>query len=368
MRILNALFVIVLLLVSSVDVQAAEKNEEVLKIGSILVLTGQGSAWGAASRNGIEMALERINAEGGLLGKKVECVYQDIQGDPKKSVLAFHELVSLEGIKMIIGPTWSTHGIPLIERAHKQKVLMISASVGLAKFNESSKFIFNTWPHDYVLSQNLADYVFNKGHRRVAVTGAEDIWVKEQTRVFSRRFKELGGEILFTTEPLPDNTDLKTIALRIKNLPNLDAIVSTSDGAVVGSLVAKALKELNVRLPMFSVTLDQIAIDTAQGGFENAVFLTSLTPDPEFQKEYEQRYKTTIDISADGSYDAVMMLAEAIKKTQTTDTEVLADYLNGIKTYDGVSGDLVSDGKGGFVKDFAIKRIVNGKPVDVNDS
>jgi len=62
------------------------------------------------------------------------------------------------------------------------------------------------------------------------------------------------------------------------------------------------------------------------------------------------------------------MLAEAIKKTQTTDTEVLADYLNGIKTYDGVSGNLVSDGKGGFVKDFAIKRIVNGKPVDVNDS
>src|SRR5262249_4216829 len=146
--------------------------------------------------------------------------------------------------------------------------------------------------------------------------------------------------------------------------PGVDAYVSTTDGVIIGSLVAKFMKELNVKLPMYSITLDQAAIDAAQGGFEGMHFLTSLTPSPEFKKLYEDRFHTPIDIGADSSYDVVMMIADAVRATKSTNPTVLAAELAKIKTYDGVSGKLTSDGKRGFTKPFALKVIVDGKPAD----
>ena len=90
-----------------------------------------------------------------------------------------------------------------------------------------------------------------------------------------------------------------------------------------------------------------------------------MTPSEEFKKAYESKYKTTIDIGADSAYDAVMMIAEAIRETKSTDSTVVAQYLGKLKEHNGVSGKLVSDGKRGFVKEFAVKKVVNGKPVDL---
>lgn len=333
-----------------------------IRIGSILILTGEGAATGNASKNGIEMAKDEINAGGGLLGRRLQVIFQDDQGDPKKSIAAFRQLTDSEGISLIIGPTWSNVGLPLIDLAAQKHTLMISPSLGVATFNESSEYLFNTWPHDDVLSRKLAQHVYAKGHRHVALVGAEQVWVKEQTEAFKKEFEQLGGKIVFLTEPLPGSTDLRSEALKIKNLKSVDALVSTTDGIIVGSLLAKALRDLRVTLPTYSITLDQTAIDAAQGGFEGMEFLTFLTPEPEFKRRYEARYKTTIDLGADSAYDAVMMLARAIRTTRSTDATILAKELATIRQYRGASGDLVSDGKRGFNKPFALKRISGGVP------
>ena len=334
-------------------------------IGSILILTGEGASWGTAARNGIDMALESVNQSGGLLGRKIVVDHQDDQGDPKKSIAAFRYLTEVKGVRIIIGTTWSTLGLPLADMAARRKVLMISPSLGMAKFNESSPFLFNTWPHDFVLAEKLADYIYARGRRRAALIGAEDVWVKEQTAAFKKRFESLGGSIALLTEPLPGTTDVKSEALKIKERPGVDAVVSTTDGVVVGSLVAKALKDLDVRLPIYSITVDQAAIDAAQGGFEGLEFLTFLTPRPEFKKSYEERFKTQIDIGADSAYDAVMMLAQAVRAAGSTDAARLAAQLSRVKEYDGVSGRLISDGRRGFTKDFAVKRVRAGRAEDL---
>jgi len=239
---------------------------------------------------------------------------------------------------------------------------MISPNLGVPHFNESSPFLFNTWPHDYILSEKLADFVYGKGHRSVALVGAEQVWVKEQSVAFKKRFEELGGKIAYFTEPLPGTQDLRTEAIKIKNTKDIDAFVSTSDGIVIGSLIAKALKELDVHLPMYTITLDQSAIDASHGGFNGLSFLTFLTPSSEFQKRYEDRYKTNIDIGADSAYDAVMMLAQAIRDSKSEDPETVAQYLSQIREYSGVSGELKSDGRRGFVKAYATKRVKGGRP------
>lgn len=360
MRILLSLITLAVLAVNC----GAETNHEPFKIGGILILTGEGASVGNASRNGALLAVEKINATGGLLGRPLEIDFQDDGGDPKTTLAAFRNLVDSKGVKFILGPTWSNTGEVVIEPADRKGILVFSPSLGMAKFNESSKFLFNTWPHDYLLSQSLAELVFRDGHRNVAMVGAEHVWVKEQTEAFRKRFEELGGKIGYIVEPAPGTTDLRSEALRIKNAPGIDAYVSTTDGVVVGSLVAKFLKEVGVHIPTYSITLDQSAIDASSGGFEGLKFLTSLTPTKQFQTEYEARFKVGIDIGADSAYDAVTMIADAIRQTKSFEPRVVAEHLSRITTYSGVSGELTSDGKRGFTKPFALKKVVDGKGVN----
>ena len=346
----------------------ATNNSEPIRIGSILILSSEGASWGIAEKNGIDMAIEKINSEGGINGHMLEVDYQDDQSDPKSSVSAFRNLVDGKGTSIIIGTTWSHVGLPLVELADQQKVLMISPSLGVKEFNEGSRFIFNTWPHDFILSRNLADYVYNKGHRKVVVIGAEQVWVKDQTKNFIERFKEIGGIIELVVEPDPTNKNVEPEALKLKTTiesSEADAIVSTTDGTLVGVLVAKKMRELGVTLPIYSITIDANVIEASQGAYEGMEFLTFLTPDEEFKAVYEKRYNKPIEIGADSAYDAAMLIAKAMKETNSTDTELLQEYLNGVKKYDGVSGRLIADGKGGFTKPYETKKVVNGTAVDI---
>lgn len=340
-----------------------------IRIGAILILSGEGSSWGLAEKYGIEMAIDKINSEGGINGRRLAVDYQDDQSDPKLAVSSFRNLVDAKGIRIIIGTTWSHVGLPLVEMADENKVLVISPSLGVKEFNEGSEFLFNTWPHDYILSRNLADYIHAKGHRKVVVIGAEQVWVKDQTRNFMERFRELGGEIVLAIEPDTLNKNVYPEALRIKTAVDeggVDAIVSTTDGTLVGVHVAKRVRELGVSLPMYSITIDANVIEIAQGSYEGMEFLTFLTPSEEFKAAYEEKTGIPIDIGADSSYDAVMLIAKAIRETNSTDTNILQEYLNGVKEYKGVSGNLVADGKGGFIKPYSIKRVVNGTAADIS--
>jgi branched-chain amino acid transport system substrate-binding protein len=343
-----------------------EKQENTIRLGSILILTGEGAAWGTASKNGIDMAVEQLNARGGVLGRKIVVDHQDDAGNAKQSVTAFKLLRETKNIDIIIGTTWSHTGLPLVELADKTHTLMVSPSLGMAEFNEGSDFLFNTWPHDKLLSRELADIVFEKNVRKVAMIGAQEVWVKQQTDAFKTRFEELGGEVVLLVEPMPTDKQPYSDALKIKNAADdIDAIVSTTDGVAVGVLVAKRVRELGVDLPIYSITIDRDTIAAADGAYEGLEFLTSLTPTPEFQKKYEEKYGIAIDIGADSAFDAVMMIAQAMEATQSTDPVVLKDYLNRVKKVDGVSGQLIADGKGGFSKAFKLKKVVDGEAVDI---
>lgn len=339
-------------------------NKEI-KLGSILILSGEGSSWGEASKNGIEMAVEKINREGGVNGKIFTVDHQDDKGDPKLAISSFQKLTDFENISYIIGPTWSSQGLALTDLAGQKKVVMISPSLGVKEFNESNKYLFNTWPHDFILSTNLAELVYEKGFRSVAVLGAQNVWVKDQTNSFVEKFKQLGGNIEILEEPMLDNKDIKTEILKIKNNKKVDAIVLLTDSYDLTYIAARRIKEFGIKLPIYSITIDKKIIENCQGACDGIQFLTFLTPSSDFEKAYKEKYNREVEIGADSAYDAVMMIAEAMKKTNSTNTDIVSQYLASIKNYQGVSGNLVSDGNRGFIKDYAVKVIENGIPVDV---
>ncbi len=190
-----------------------EKTAEPIKIGSIL--TGEGAAWGIAAKNGIDMAVEEINADGGINGRPLKVIHEDDQSDPKKAITAFQKLTDIDKVRIIIGTSWSNTGLAVAPLADENEVLMISPSLGVKEFNEGSRFLFNTWPHDYRLSEALADHVYAQGHRKVALIGAKQVWVEDQTRAFTQRFTKLGGSIVVLVEPDPADRNPYADALKI---------------------------------------------------------------------------------------------------------------------------------------------------------
>lgn len=338
-----------------------------IKLGSILILSGEGASWGEASRNGINLAVKEINDSGGINSRNLSVIYEDDGSSPAKAISAFNKLVDVEGVEFIIGPNWSNTGTAIKDLAGQKKIIVISPSLGVKEFNESNKYLFNTWPHDFILSRNIADYAYSKGARNVALLGAQDVWVKDQDINFVERFKQLGGNVALTYEPLTTETDVRATLLKIRNDKAIDAIVMTTDGYSLTTVLAKQIRQLGVALPIYALTIDQTNLDNCQGACDGIFLLTNLTPTKAFSDKYVKTYNRQVEIGADSAYDAVMMLARAMKETNSTDTDKVADYLAKIKTYNGASGNLVSDGKRAFTKQFLVNRVVNGKPVLITE-
>ncbi len=359
-----ALSLALLLLVSGCASPAtnALAGPKPIKFGSILILTGEGSSWGQASNRGMDLAIEKINADGGVLGRPLLAVHEDDQGDPKQAVSAFQKLTESDGVKFVIGPTWSPMGLAIAKLADQKKVVVVSPSLGVKEFNESSPYLFNTWPHDFILSEHLAELAYAAGHRNVAVFGTKQVWVEDQTRAFTQRFEELGGKVSLLVEPNPDTLDLGTEAAKVKQAPGIDAVVLTSGVMNVGARGARRMREIGVTLPFYSMTLDKNIIQVAGGAYEGLVFPTFLTPDPAFEKAYFERFGTPLEIGGDSAYDAVLLLAQAMRATKSTDPAQVKDYLRALKRYDGVSGALEADGKGGFTKPYQVMVVHDGKP------
>jgi len=343
-----------------------QASGEIIKIGSILILTGEGASWGEAARNGIDLAVEEINNRGGVNNKNLVVIHEDDESDPKKAVSAFQKLTSADKVRFIIGPNWSHTGLAVAPLAPESRVVMISPSLGVKEFNESSQYLFNTWPHDEILSRNLAEYVYNKGYRKVVLFGAQQVWVKDQTAAFKGKFEELGGKVELLFEPLITDTDPRANVLKLKNTPGIDAVIFTSDGQDITAITAKKIKEFGIKLPTYSITLDRKIISNCEGSCDGWLFLTFLTPTSEFEKKYKVKYSREVEIGADSAYDAIMILAEAMEKTNSDDVESVRNYLSSIKKYNGASGTLVSDGKRAFTKDYIIKEIQNGQPVTIS--
>jgi branched-chain amino acid transport system substrate-binding protein len=359
--------VIIILIVLGVWVSNKNQNNlsaiNEIKIGSILIESGDGASWGEAARNGMDLAIKEINDQGGILGKKVVAIHEDDAGDPAKTVGAFRKLTQTDGVKFIVGPSWSKNGDPIKDLITNE--IVISPSLGNANFNETSKFIFNTWPHDYILSAKLADYVLAKGVKNVAILGANEVWCKAQTMAFKERFEKLGGVVSFVYEPTTDQRDVRTDLLKLKQIKDLQAIVVTSDGYGLTSVYGKQMRDLGIKMPTYSITLDNTVIKNCEGTCNGWEFLTALTPKADFSAKYKSIYNREVEIGSDSAYDAVMLIAKGIKETKSLDTNVVQKYLNNIKTYDGQSGILNSDGKGAFTKDFKTMIIKSGIPVEL---
>ena len=185
---------IILVVVIILGVYYSNQNNNTIQIGSIQMLTGVGAAWGENSVKGIDLAIEEINENGGINGKMLEVIYEDDQSD--NAVIAVTAMNSLiqRGIKIIIGPDWSSAGVAVAPVICSNKIIGISATLGVAAFNEECDYVFNFWPSDAIISEKLGEYIYTQGgKRKIAILGSQQVWEQEQAESVRKGFENAGG-------------------------------------------------------------------------------------------------------------------------------------------------------------------------------
>ncbi len=331
---------------------------ETIKIGAILMLSGVGSPQGEQSRMGAELAIKEINEKGGVLGKKLEIVFEDDQSDNSVEAISAFRKLSFEGIKIILGTNWSMAAQALAPITCQEKTILISPSVGVSNFAKTCEYIFNLWSSDAKNSEVLGKFIVEKGYKNVAIIGSEQVWEKEQALAVKKGIEENGGQISKLIITKADEKDFRTDILKIKE-SNPEALVFAN--YTHEALAAIRAKELGLDIPFFSVLMDNKRVEDSKGSFEGTIIVSSFSPAKDFVEKFEKEYNKKPELSSDTSYDAVKIIAEAIEETKGVDIEKIKEYLMNKKENIGATGKLYFDEFGQAYKDPVFLIVKNGE-------
>lgn len=367
MKKLNLLTALVLFCFSLLVISScSKKKSEIIKIGVIGPLTGEGATYGAAMKRGIDLAFEDANSEGGILGKKVKAIYEDSRLSAKDAINAFNKLVNQDKVQVIIGAAASKVTLNLAPFAEKNKVVLISSISTADKLKYSGDYIFRDVPPNLQQGITAAKFVNNVlKKKKVAVFYKNDDYGISLSKAFLNAFKAMGNNILIVDSYQPNETDYRNQLSKIKsNRP--EAIFFPGNYEDSGKILKQA-RELDINAIFvggdgsYSPQLIKIAGKAAENSYYTIMALPSDTSKvfSSFKEKYVKEYKEEPDVYSVYSYDAAMVILEAIRAANNYDGSAIKDALYKIK-YNGITGLIKFDKFGEVNKDYAIYVVKNG--------
>lgn len=341
--------IFVILIISMIFLTGCNtQREEIIKIGVVLPLTSEGTTDQAqASQQAILLAVDEINAQGGINGKKVEAIFEDSQCQASKGVTGINKLINIDKVVFIIGDICDFVTGAIMPVAETNKVVLITPGSTSPDISEAGDYIFRFWFSEDELGGMVAEEVRSEGMDRLAIIYINNAWGTAQHDSVKRRFEEIGGRVVAEEVVDPGTADYRTVLLKTEDkFPDSYYIGLHPDGLV---LTMKRMQELNINKPVFSHGgLIGSTQTLGLGGdlLEGIVAPFIYNPRPEFRDKFVERFGTEPGITADSSYDSVQAVVRIIKRTGKTDSDTIKNGLYELQNYEGVSGKISVDKKG----------------------
>ena len=368
MKRICSLVVILLIICGLIWVSCQKKVEEkVVKIGAILPLTGDAAKYGESAKEGIELAIEEINAEGGVKGHKIEIIYEDSQGLPTTGVSAFQKLITSNRVPAVIGGLFSSVTLAIAPIANREHVVVLSPTSSAPAITKAGDYIFRNCASDIFEGKIMAEAARKTlGLSKVAIIYINNDYGVGIKDVFKKEFTALGGKILAEEAFDQGATDFRTQITKVKQAnPEAVYIIGYRE---LGSLLKQA-KELGLNVQFLSTVMFEdpeilkIAGTAAEGVIYSARAYNPKSKEPivkKFVEKYEMKYHKEPDIFAALSYDAVLILAKAMEIGGFT-ADGIKGALYGIRDFQGVAGVTSFDENGDVVKPAVLKIVRNSK-------
>lgn len=338
-----------------------------ITVGALLPLTGPGATYGEAAKRGMDLAMEQINAEGGINGQKLHIQYEDTQGDPKSGVAAFQKLVTIDKVQAVLGDLLSSVTLSVAPIANKRQVVLFSPASSSPMLTDAGDYVFRNCPSDVYEGTVMGDYALaTLGIQRVAILRINNEYGVGIGDVFKKAFTAKGGMIVAEESFAEDANDFRTQITKIASV-NPDAVYLL--GYKQMGYILRQAKELGLKSQFLStVTFEDPEILNLAGGAGEGVIYSASKFDPEskdgvirrFTASYESKFQSKPNIFSGLSYDSVQILCFAMREGGTLGSEIKS-ALYKVENYPGVAGETTIDANGDAVLTPVLKTVQNGE-------
>lgn len=344
-----------------------------VKIGAVISETGAVAPYGHQVTRGIDLALEQINAEGGIDGAPISVVYRDDGTNTEKGREAIIDLIDNEGVEMVIGAISSPVTLEIAPICEKERVVLLSPTSSAPRISEAGQYIFRNYPSDILEGTAMADFARQMGVRRVAIFALDNEFGSGLTEVFTRRFESKSRMVVKTFRI--DEEDVSNYAEMMEELKELEpqAIYLVAYVKVLSELLSQIRAAGIDCLVMGSGSVTDQLTELAGDAAELLVYpQPSFDPDSdepavaEFVAAFRAKYNKEPDIYAAHGYDALKLLVESIRATGSTFPDDIRRGLHGLEHYMGAAGRTQFDERGDVVRYPKLFVIHEGKSVSLD--
>jgi len=321
--------------------------EGALNIGAILPLTGSSASIGEDQRRGIELAVAKINEDGGVDGKDLNVIVEDSAGAANAAIDAATKLVTVDDVAAVMGEYSSGITVPLGQYLQQEGVVHMnvgSSSPEIAGIGDKS---FSVIGLDTIASKFASEELAERGLMKAAVLVPNNSYGEGIVQPFTDAFEAAGGtvteSVLYTEGQTSYRAELERIAAS-----DPDVILYSAYGQDSSVINQQAFEGGMQETPWFGVYLTMCTSDSAPETVENQIGMDVNYVGPEgteYQQAYEDEYGEGFASTFSGyTYDATMMLARAIEEAGSTDADAIATALKTLGSgYAGVTGDITFD-------------------------
>ncbi len=344
-------------------------TDRAIKIGVISPLSGGAAAYGEVLKNGFSLAVEDINAKGGIAGHPVEVVYEDSKCNGKDALSAAQKLISTDKVDYMFGAVCSSEVLGVLPLTESKPMIFFGEGSS-PDITGKGKYFFRTWPSDALSSKALANYIIPK-YKKIAIVTEKTDYATALTKSYSEYVPTIGGEIVAAETFSGDTKDFRSVLIKIKQ-SNPEVLFINSQTGQSAAAIAKQARDLGIKSQfiLYFFTGDEYV--KSSSAVNGSIILDTPTLDTNrpqaaaYIDAYKKKFNSmNYPFVGAQMYDTLHLLKQAIETSGNDPLKVKA-YLNNLSVYSGVIGDFSFD-ENGDVKNigFSFKTIKDNMLVDL---
>lgn len=357
---------IIVVVIAVVVLTKKPTSTETIKIGAVIGLTGDAASWGEMSLRGAQMAVEDLNKKGGVNGKKVELLVEDMKSSSQGSISAVQKLTSIDKVNAIIGPTW----IDVYQGAQGvvegKNIVMITPDSGVEAFNTPTvnKNTFSLWYRSQPKAELLNDFLKSKDVKRLVIIHQNDAYYNDLgARIESGAVKR-GITVVRHESINGGETDFKTLLTKVKS-DKADMVFFALYDQKAMDAFFKNRTQLALETPLVTDEFGQDYLENPdyKSLVNDLYFFSATRQDDSFEVEFKKKYEGLVPrFGASNGYDTIMILAQALAKQP----EDLVGYVKNTTFKTITFGEMKFDAINGVEtknETYEMKRVKDGAAV-----
>ena len=324
-----------------------------IKIGSFLGITGPAASLGDPEAKTMELYVEKINAAGGVLGRKLQLITYDTGSDSEKARTFAKRLIEQDKVDVILGGSTTGETMPAIPLVEAAQIPFISFAGAVVVVEPVKKWVFKTPHTDRMACEKIFVEMQSRKLSKIALISGNGGFDKSMRAQCLGVAKNYGIEVIADETYGSSDTDMTAQLTKIKNTAGVQAVLNA--GFAQGpAIVTKNYRQIGITVPLYqshgvaSKEFIKLAGAAAEGVRlpASALLVAEALPanDPlravvvSYKKEYEARFKSEVSAFGGHGYDGLMIAVEAIKKAGSTDKAKVRDAIEATRGFVGVGG------------------------------